>query len=87
MTLPVAHIGHYLWVFYLLPVIFVIAGILKTTLSERRATRAKSASQKGHELSAPNASAENPETGSPPPVGGTSGDAENEDLARRHPRS
>ena len=36
MTLPLAHIGHYLWVFYLLPVVFVIVGIVKTTLSERR---------------------------------------------------
>jgi hypothetical protein len=33
--LPLAHIGHHLWVFYLLPVIFVIAGIVKTTLSEK----------------------------------------------------
>ena len=29
MTLPVAHVGHYLWVFYVLPVVIVIAGILK----------------------------------------------------------
>jgi cytochrome c-type biogenesis protein CcmH/NrfF len=36
MTLPVAHIGHYLWVFYLLPVIFVVLGILRTTLAEKR---------------------------------------------------
>ena len=36
MTLPSAHIGHYLWVFYLLPVVFVVLGIVKTTLSERR---------------------------------------------------
>ncbi len=34
--LPLAHIGHYLWVFYLLPVLFVVLGIVKTTLSERR---------------------------------------------------
>ena len=34
--LPLAHVGHYLWVFYLLPVIFVVIGIVKTTLSERR---------------------------------------------------
>jgi cytochrome c-type biogenesis protein CcmH/NrfF len=34
--LPLAHIGHYLWVFYLLPVLFVVIGIVKTTLSERR---------------------------------------------------
>jgi hypothetical protein len=36
MTLPLAHIGHYLWIFYLLPVIFVVIGIAKTTLSEKR---------------------------------------------------
>ena len=36
MTLPLAHVGHYLWVLYLLPIVFVIAGIVKTTLAERR---------------------------------------------------
>jgi hypothetical protein len=36
MTLPFAHVGHYLWVFYLLPVVIVIGGILKTTLTEKR---------------------------------------------------
>jgi len=36
VTLPLAHVGHYLWVFYLLPVIFVVLGILKTILGERR---------------------------------------------------
>lgn len=36
MTLPVAHVGHYLWVLYLLPVVFVVAGIVKTALSEKR---------------------------------------------------
>jgi len=85
--LPLAHVGHYLWVLYLLPILFVIAGIIKTTLSEKKASRAKSASGQGHELSAPDVSAESPETGSPPPAGGTSGDAENENLARRRPRS
>jgi cytochrome c-type biogenesis protein CcmH/NrfF len=34
--LPLAHVGHYLWVFYLLPVVFVVLGILRTTLSEKR---------------------------------------------------
>ena len=34
--LPLAHVGHYLWVFYLLPVVFVVIAIVKTTLSERR---------------------------------------------------
>jgi cytochrome c-type biogenesis protein CcmH/NrfF len=35
-VLPVAHVGHYLWVLYLLPVAFVVLGILKTILGERR---------------------------------------------------
>ena len=34
--LPVAHIGHYLWVLYLLPVAIVVAGIVKTTRAQRR---------------------------------------------------
>jgi cytochrome c-type biogenesis protein CcmH/NrfF len=36
MTLPLAHIGHNLWVFYILPVVFVVIGIVRTTLSEKR---------------------------------------------------
>ncbi|HEU4392024.1 MAG TPA: hypothetical protein VFR04_00155 [Solirubrobacterales bacterium] len=36
MTLPLAHVGHYLWVLYVLPVLFVIAGILRTTIQGRR---------------------------------------------------
>ena len=39
MTLPLAHIGHYLWVLYILPVGFVVIGIVKTTLSEKRRGR------------------------------------------------
>jgi hypothetical protein len=37
MTLPLAHVGHHLWVLYLLPVLFVAIGIARTALSERRA--------------------------------------------------
>ena len=36
MSLPLAHVGHYLWVLYLLPIAFVVIGIVKTTLSEKR---------------------------------------------------
>jgi hypothetical protein len=85
MTLPVAHIGHYLWVFYLLPVIFVIAGIVKTTLSEKKASRAESAGEKDDESSVPQTQLENPGEKGDPPAGGTRGDAENENLARRRP--
>jgi len=36
LSLPLAHVGHYLWIFYLLPVIAVILGILRTVWIERR---------------------------------------------------
>lgn len=36
MTLPLAHVGHYLWVFYLVPVVIVIAGILRSVIIDRR---------------------------------------------------
>jgi len=36
VSLPLAHVGHYLWVFYLVPVVIVIAGILRTVILERR---------------------------------------------------
>jgi hypothetical protein len=35
-VLPSAHVGHYLWILYLIPVIIVIAGIVRTTLSQKR---------------------------------------------------
>jgi hypothetical protein len=37
--LPLAHVGHYLWVLYLVPVLIVIGGIVRTTLLERRRKR------------------------------------------------
>jgi hypothetical protein len=36
LLLPVAHVGHYLWVLYLPPVLIVLGAILKTVISERR---------------------------------------------------
>jgi hypothetical protein len=36
VTLPLAHVGHYLWVFYLLPVVIVVGGIVKNALAQRR---------------------------------------------------
>jgi hypothetical protein len=35
--LPLAHVGHYLWVLYILPVLIVAASIVKTTVAQRRA--------------------------------------------------
>jgi hypothetical protein len=37
--LPLAHVGHYLWTLYLLPILFVVIGILRTTLIQRREDR------------------------------------------------
>ena len=34
--LPVAHVGHYLWVLYLIPVAIVVAGIVRNTRAQRR---------------------------------------------------
>jgi hypothetical protein len=36
MILPLAHLGHWLWVFYVIPVLIVIGGIVRSTLNERR---------------------------------------------------
>ena len=37
--LPLAHVGHYLWVLYLIPVAIVVAGIVKSTRTQGRARR------------------------------------------------
>ncbi|HEX8752581.1 MAG TPA: hypothetical protein VF731_04115 [Solirubrobacterales bacterium] len=34
--IPLAHIGHWLWVFYVLPVLIVVSGIVASTLAARR---------------------------------------------------
>ena len=33
--LPIAHVGHYLWVLYLIPVTIVVAGIVRSTRAQR----------------------------------------------------
>ena len=39
LFIPLAHIGHFLWILYILPVLIVVATIVKTTISERRKAR------------------------------------------------
>jgi cytochrome c-type biogenesis protein CcmH/NrfF len=36
MTLPLAHVGHYLWALYLFPVVIVVAGIVRSAIAQRR---------------------------------------------------
>jgi hypothetical protein len=38
-VLPLAHIGHYHWILYVLPVLIVIGGILRSTYLEKRRDR------------------------------------------------
>jgi hypothetical protein len=39
VALPLAHIGHWLWVFYVLPVLIVIGGIIRSTRAEKKRER------------------------------------------------
>jgi hypothetical protein len=34
--IPLAHVGHWLWVLYLPPVLIVLGSILRTTIRERK---------------------------------------------------
>lgn len=44
MTLPLAHAGHYVaWALYALPVLVVLAAIVRTMLTERRVKREEEA--------------------------------------------
>jgi hypothetical protein len=58
VTLPLAHIGHYLWVLYLIPVAIVVGAIVKSKLSEKR-----------HTDVAPATKPENPDPKNAPPGG------------------
>jgi len=39
MTLPLAHLGHWLWIFYVIPVLIVVAGILFSARNAKRRER------------------------------------------------
>jgi 4-hydroxybenzoate polyprenyltransferase len=39
VLIPSAHLGHWLWVFYLIPLLIVIAGIIRQTLAEKKRER------------------------------------------------
>jgi heme exporter protein D len=38
-VLPVAHVGHYLWALYVLPILIVAAAIVRNTIAQRRLAR------------------------------------------------
>jgi hypothetical protein len=37
--IPLAHVGHWLWVLYLPPVLIVLGSLIRSTLAERRRRR------------------------------------------------
>ena len=39
VAIPSAHLGHWLWVFYVMPVLIVIAGIIRSTRAEKKRER------------------------------------------------
>lgn len=42
ILVPSAHLGHWLWIFYVIPVLIVIAGIIRSTRAEKKREREES---------------------------------------------
>jgi len=39
VVIPSAHLGHWLWIFYVIPVLIVVAGIIRSTRAEKKRER------------------------------------------------
>ena len=39
VVVPSAHLGHWLWIFYVIPVLIVVAGIIRSTRAEKKRER------------------------------------------------
>jgi uncharacterized membrane protein len=39
VLIPSAHLGHWAWVFYVIPLLIVIAGIIRSTYREKKRER------------------------------------------------
>jgi len=35
-VLPLAHVGHYLWTLYVIPILIVVAAIVRSAIAQRR---------------------------------------------------
>lgn len=46
VLVPLAHLGHWVWVFYAIPVLIVIAGIVRSTRAEKKREREESAGRR-----------------------------------------
>jgi len=38
-VLPLAHVGHYLWTLYAIPILIVVGAIVRNAVAQRRAQR------------------------------------------------
>jgi heme exporter protein D len=38
-VLPLAHVGHYLWALYVLPILIVVGAIVRNAVAQRRLAR------------------------------------------------
>jgi len=38
-VLPLAHVAHYLWTLYVLPILIVVGAIVRNTIAQRRLAR------------------------------------------------
>lgn len=46
ILIPSAHLGHWLWVFYVIPLLIVIAGIIRSTRAEKKREREEKQAKK-----------------------------------------
>ena len=53
MILPLAHVGHYLWILYVIPVLIVVFSIVRTTVSEKRQAREEEEDAASEDLGKP----------------------------------
>ena len=86
--LPLAHLGHWLWVFYVIPVLIVIAGILLSSQkAKQREKGTGSHPDRTSEPAEPTQGELSASTERAPAAGGTGRDPENggEAPARRGP--
>jgi heme exporter protein D len=36
LALPLAHVGHYLWILYVIPILIVVGAIVRSAVAQRR---------------------------------------------------
>jgi hypothetical protein len=46
VVIPSAHLGHWAWAFYVIPLLIVIAGIIRSTLAEKKREREEQETKK-----------------------------------------